>query len=111
MKMGRYTFEQKVQACEDIISRKRSPFDVARDLNVPIWLPLKWWDEYEEDGPEAFLPESQYTEYPKEFKEAVVDEWKSHSGPVEYFAQKYHIPRDLLLKWINRSMEGEDLDD
>jgi transposase-like protein len=55
-----FTPTQKLQAVQDIISKKKRPTQVARELNVSENTLIKWRQRYAEQGEQAFeAPENE----------------------------------------------------
>ena len=78
--MGRkakYTYEEKLQACMDYLSRKRSAKEIADRLQMRKDGPDKvrqWVKQYQTNGPEILQETKTNTTYTKEFKLQVVEE-------------------------------------
>lgn len=107
--MGRkakYTKEQKVQACEDYISGRKSAKQIKYELNMGkcgARLVLEWVKSYRINGHSIFDNKSTNNSYSKEFKEMVVQEYLNGHGSVNDLAAKYSIPKhDTVLKWVNK---------
>ncbi|MBQ1899925.1 MAG: transposase [Erysipelotrichaceae bacterium] len=118
--MGRkakYTPEQKVQACEDYLSGKKSAIQIARDLNMGKHGKVRvreWVKKYKAYGASAFEETHTNKSYSKQFKEKVVKEYLSGKGSQEDLALRYGIPsRVTVLKWVlsyNNHIELKDYD-
>nr|MCR5795925.1 transposase [Solobacterium sp.] len=116
--MGRkvkYTFEQKVQACEDYISGRKSAAQIAHELSMTKYgdgLIRKWAHTYKALGPETFLPKKHNQKYSKEFKMQVVQEYMNGQGSYEELANKYGIPQRIAIRrWVIKYTEGEEIRD
>jgi transposase-like protein len=57
-----YTPAQKLQAVQDIITKKKRPTQVARELNVAENTLIKWRKLYAEHGETAFQPQDDTVE-------------------------------------------------
>ena len=74
--MGRkqkYTVEQKVKACEDYLSNKKSAIMIARELSMGKYGRRKiyeWVYAYKINGSQIFEYKPKNTSYSKEFKES-----------------------------------------
>ena len=118
--MGRkqkYTVEQKVKACEDYLSGKKSAIMIARELSMGKHGRKRvgeWANIYKTNGAQMFEDKPKNASYSKEFKEKVVREYLSGKGSLETIANKNHIPRyDTLYGWVkkyNNHIELEDYD-
>ena len=53
-----YTPQQKLQAVQDIITKKKRPTQVSRELNVTENTLIKWRKLYAEQGETAFQPQT-----------------------------------------------------
>lgn len=118
--MGRknkYTVEQKVKACEDYLSGKKSVIVIARELSMGKngWRTIyEWAHAFKANGAQIFEYKSKNASYSKEFKEKVVREYLSGKGSLETLANKYCIPKQSTISgWIkkyNNHIEFEDYD-
>ena len=96
--MGRkakYTKEQKVQACEDYLSGRKSAEQIKIELNMGkcgARLVLEWAKSYRVNGHSIFDNKSTNNKYSKEFKEMVVQEYLQGYGSSIDLAAKYGIP-------------------
>ena len=72
--MGRkakYTKEQKVQACEDYLNKRKSAEQIRIELNMAEYgaiLVLKWVKSYRVNGHSIFDHKSTNNKYSKEFR-------------------------------------------
>ena len=111
----KYTYEQKVQACEDYISGKFSAKEIAQKLHMTKTGPKRireWAHQYETNGAAVFLPQKHNKTYSKEFKESVVREYLDGSGSMEDLTYKYNISNQgTLWQWIIKYTEGEEIKD
>jgi transposase-like protein len=117
--MGRkakYSTKQKVQACEDYLSGRKSARQIARELgikhgNVRV---REWVNMYKKHGREIFNNKPHNRSYSKEFKEKVVREYLSGQGSLNNLMAKYGIPsKETIRDWIsmyNKHIEMKDYD-
>ena len=118
--MGRktkYSPEQKVQACIDYVSGKKSVKQIAHELNMGkrgrdhIY---KWVKIYQIHGAAAFERGKSNRHYSKEFKEKAVKEYLNGEGSIYDLLAKYNLPTDSILRsWIkkyNSHIELKDYD-
>ncbi len=118
--MGRkakYTPEQKVQACEDYLSGRKSVIQIARQLDMGKGGEVrvhKWSKRYKAYGPSAFEETHHNRTYSKEFKEKVVKEYLAGKRSYPDLAVKYSIPSDETIRqWVssyNNHIELRDYD-
>jgi len=101
----KYSLEQKVQACEDYLSGKHTPTELARKLNIQkrgAALVRRWVGKYQVYGSVAFLPKKHNNSYTKEFKESVVREYLDGQASIEELSIKHNIPgSNTLYQWIS----------
>ncbi len=118
--MGRnnkYSFEQKVQACEDYLSGRKSAVEIARQLNMGIGGEChirQWSKKYKAYGSSVFEETHHNRTYSKEFKQKVVKEYLSGRGSLKDLAVKYGIPSyETPRQWVlsyNNHIELKDYD-
>ena len=116
--MGRkakYTYEEKLQACMDYLSRKRSAKEIADRLQMRKDGPDKvrqWVKQYQTNGPEILQETKTNTTYTKEFKLQVVEEYLSGSGSLRELQVKYKIrSSEQIRRWISKYNSHEELKD
>lgn len=108
-----YAYEDKVKACEDYLSGKRSMIQIANDLglNKPNGAMDRWIRLFREQGANSLLPKAKNSAYTKEFKMHVVEEYVDGQGSAEVIAAKHNVNAAILYKWIslyNSDMELKD---
>lgn len=116
--MGRkqkYTVEQKVKACEDYLSGKKSTISIARELSMSRHgsrIVYEWVCAFKVNGAQAFESKPKNASYTKEFKEKVVREYLSGKGSLESLANKYCIPKhSTISNWIRKYNKHIELED
>ena len=116
--MGRktkYTYEEKLQACMDYLSGKRSAKEIADRLQMRKDGPDKvrqWVKQYQTNGPEILQETKTNTTYTKEFKLQVVEEYLSGSGSLRELQVKYKIrSSEQIRRWISKYNSHEELKD
>lgn len=107
--MGRkakYSTEQKIQACIEFISSKKSAIQIARELEMGKNGDDKirfWAKKYTLHGPSCFEQKKHNTSYTKEFKEKVVKEYLSSKGSYLDISIKYNLSTDsILIGWVSK---------
>ena len=118
--MGRkakYSAKQKVQACEDYLSGKKSASQIARELGMRKCGDGKvreWVRQYRINGAEIFENGPHNKSYSKEFKGKVVQEYLAGRGSMSDLQAKYGIPSfETISRWIsmyNNHIEIKDYD-
>lgn len=90
--MGRkakYTFEQKLKACEDYLSGHKSASVIAEELSMGKYGKkriLEWAHRYRKNGPDILRETKTNNAYSREFKIQVVEEYLSGSNSAEDLA-------------------------
>ena len=107
--MGRkakYTVEQKVKACEEYLSGKKSAKKIACELGMGKKGRCRiheWANLYKLNGPSIFDSSSGNHSYSKEFKEKVVKEYLDGKGSLLDLSAKYGIPNSSTIHcWIKK---------
>ncbi|MGN1399840.1 MAG: transposase [Erysipelotrichaceae bacterium] len=107
--MGRrekYTKEQKIQACEDYLSGRKSAAEIVSDLNMSKRgdeLIRRWSKQYKVLGHTVFDNKPHNNKYSKEFKITVVNEYLKGKGSYLDLATRFGIPNgSILLSWVNK---------
>lgn len=118
--MGRkakYSTKQKVQACEDYLSGRKSAVQISRELGMGKRGPVRvreWVNMYKKHGREIFNNKPHNRSYSKEFKEKVAREYLSGQGSLNNLMAKYGIPsKETIRDWIsmyNKHIEMKDYD-
>ena len=118
--MGRkakYSAEQKIQACEDYLSGKKSAIRNARELEMGKRgsdRVYEWIRMYKMYGSAIFDDKPHNKSYSKELKEKVVKEYLAGQGSLNDITEKYGIPSsETIRRWISmydKHMEIKDYD-
>lgn len=105
-KRTKYTAKQKIKACEDYLSGKKSSRQIARELNMGNGGKchvVEWSKKYKIYGASVFEETHHNKSYSKEFKEKVVREYLDGKGSQMDLMVKYNIPSQAtLIQWISR---------
>ena len=116
--MGRkakYTKEQKVKACKDYLSGRKSASKIAIELNMGKRgrdLVREWVKQYKVHGYTVFDNKSTNNRYSKEFKINVINEYLQGHGSSMDLAIKYGIPKcTTVLSWVNKYNSHKELKD
>lgn len=118
--MGRkakYSAEQKIQACEDYLSGRKSAVEIAMQLDMGKGGKVhvrQWSKMYKAHGSSVFEESHHNRSYSKEFKEKVVREYLSGRGSFRDLALRYNVPSDnTIIQWVssyNNHIELRDYD-
>lgn len=118
--MGRkakYSSEQRVQACEDYLSGRKSAIQIARELDMGKHgrkCVMEWARRYKACGVSVFEETHTNHSYSKEFKESIVKEYLEGKGSLRDLAVGYGMPSHLtVLQWVrkyNNHIELRDYD-
>ena len=118
--MGRkakYSQEQKLQACIDYFSGKKSVVQISAELQMGkrgVAQVYKWIRRYSISGASAFESKEANNHYSKEFKESIVLEYLKGKGSLIDLTVKYNLASDETLRaWVikyNSHIELKDYD-
>ena len=118
--MGRkakYSAEQKILACEDYLSGRKSAVEIAKQLGMGKGGKdhvRQWSKMYKAHGSSVFEESHHNRSYSKEFKEKVVREYLSGRGSFRDLAVRYNVPSDnTIIQWVssyNNHIELRDYD-
>ena len=116
--MGRkakYTYEEKLEACGEYLSGKKSASEIAQELQMGKYgtsMVLDWSRKYQEQGPEILKEVSNNAAYTKEFKKKVVEDYLAEKGSLRDLAIKYGIrSKEQIRRWISKYNRNEELKD
>ena len=113
--MGRktkFSYEDKLKACEDYINGIASVSQIAEKLKANERVVQRWINKYRMNGPESLMPKLKNSSYTKEFKIKAVEDYLSGGGSQEEICNKYQIPsHETLRKWIAKYNGHEELKD
>ena len=100
-KRHKYTFQQKVKACEDYKSGKYSMAQIARNLGMGRGggtYVMDWVAKYENHGPAAFLSEHHNKTYAKEQKQQAVHDYLDGKGSYRFITNQYGLRSETQLQ-------------
>lgn len=116
--MGRkakYTKQQKVQACEDYLSGRKTAIQISVELNMGKRgddRVRNWAKNYRANGHVIFDNKSANNRYSKEFKEMIVKEYLDGHGSSCDLSAKYGILKDdTVLNWVKKYNSHRELRD
>lgn len=115
--MGRknkYTFEEKVKACEDYLSGRKSAIKISRELKIGKYgagIVRSWAKQYSSNGPTSLKPRTKNATYTKEFKFKVINDYQNGDS-LNGLKIKYNIPSSsTILAWVNKYNRHEEIED
>lgn len=99
----KYTYEEKVKACEDYLNGKRSASQIAYDFGLKelpgsMW---HWFHMYRENGAHSLLPKEKNSTYTKDFKLKVIKECIEGTSSAEFVSAKYNISSTVVYRWLS----------
>jgi len=112
----KYSHGEKIRACEDYFSGKRSASQIATDFGLKeLTGGIKtWFQLYKIQGSDALLPKSKNPSYSSEFKIKAVEEYIDGNGSLREISARYCISGEsTLYKWFlkyNSDMKLSDYD-
>lgn len=116
--MGRkakYTYEQKLKACTEYLSGKKSTSQIVQELQMGKQGKVKvvlWAKMYRAYGAESLKDKTRNSKYTKEFKQKVVEEYLAGKGSLHELVIKYGIRSDSQIRqWISKYNRNEELKD
>jgi transposase len=111
----KYSYEDKVKACEDYASGKSSAAEIARDLKMGKGgerTVQSWVKQLDLQGPQVFLPTHHNQKYSKELKIQVVQDYLAEKGSIDRIANQYGLRSTTQLqKWVKKYTGHEELKD
>lgn len=112
---SKYSYDQKVQACEDYLSGRKSASQIAQELSMPKsgdGKIRKWAHQYEKLGAQIFLPKKHNQKYSKEFKQQVVQEYLKGEGSYEELTNRHGISSyGTVHQWVMKYTKGKEIKD
>lgn len=117
MSKSKFSKEQRIQACQEYISGKKSAIQIASELNLGKQGKVRvrtWARIFEVQGEKAFSTVKGNRSYSREFKSMVVNEYLSGKSSLRDLMVKYNIPAIITIQqWImkyNNHIELKDYD-
>ena len=117
MSKSRFSIEQKIQACQEYISGKKSAKQIANELNLGKQgnISVRTWARiFQVQGASAFYSGKGNRSYSKELKIMVVNEYLSGKCSLRDLMVKHNIPGIMTVQqWIlkyNNHIELKDYD-
>ncbi|MEI7563620.1 MAG: helix-turn-helix domain-containing protein [bacterium] len=100
---NKYSYEEKLRACEDYFYGRRSASQIATDFGLKeLTGGIKtWFQLYKTQGSDALLPKSKNSSYSSEFKIKTVEEYINGNGSLREISARYGISGESTLhKWF-----------
>lgn len=117
MSKPKFSKEQRIQACQEYISGKKSATEIANELNLGKQGKVRirtWARIFQVQGEKAFSTSKGNRSYSREFKIMVVNEYLSGKSSLRDLMVKYNIPAiTTIQQWImkyNNHIELKDYD-
>lgn len=112
--MGRkskFTPKQKIEACEKYITGYGSTYSIAEELSVSSETFRRWLLKYKNNGKDCFEESNSNNSYSSEFKIKVIKEYLEGKGSSSDIAAKYNITDSMVINWVNKYNNGEEIKD
>lgn len=112
--MGRkskFTSKQKIEACEKYIKGHGSLRSISDKLGITYESFRHWILKYKNNGKECFEELNTNNSYSSEFKMIVIKEYLEGKGSSPDIAAKYNITNSMVISWVNKYNNGEEIKD
>lgn len=112
--MGRkskFTPKQKIEACEKYIKGHGSLYSISNELGITHELFRRWVLKYKNNGKDCFNESNTNNSYSSEFKMKVIKEYLEGKGSFVDIAAKNNITYSMVLNWVNKYNNGEEIKD
>ena len=112
--MGRkskFTYEQKIEACERYINGKGSYRSISLELGIDWSSFREWVYKYKNNGKYSFRESNTNNSYSSEFKKKVIKEYLDGKSSFLDIAAKYNISFSMAKKWVKKYNKGEEIKD
>ena len=112
--MGRkseFTSKQKIEACKKYINGHGTIYSIANELGISYESFRRWVLKYKKNGKDCFEESNINNSYSSEFKIKVINEYLEGKGSLSDIAAKYNISHSMVLSWVNKYNNGEEIKD
>ena len=112
--MGRkskFTSKQKIEACEKYIKGQGSLCSISDELGITCQSFRRWLLIYKNNGKDCFEESNTNNSYSSEFKMKVIKEYLNGKGSFVDIAAKYNIADSMVISWVNKYNNGEEIKD
>lgn len=112
--MGRkskFTSKQKIETCEKYINGHGSTYSIANELGISYESFRRWVLKYKNNGKGSFEESNTNKSYSSDFKIKVIKEYLDGKGSLADIAAKNNITYSMVIRWINKYNNGEEIKD
>ena len=112
--MGRkskFTPMQKIEACEKYLNGHGSLCSISYELGIVVESFRRWLLTYKNNGKDCFEESNTNNSYPSGFKIKVIKEYLDGKGSFVDIAAKYNITDSMVISWVNKYNNGEEIKD
>lgn len=112
--MGRkskFTPKQKIEACEKYLNGHGSLCSISKELGITHESFRRWLLKYKNNGKDCFEETNTNNSYSSEFKMIVIKEYLEGKGSSPDIAAKYNITYSMVISWVNKYNNGEEIKD
>lgn len=112
--MGRkskFTSKQKIEACEKYIKGQGSLCSISDELGITCQSFRRWLLTYKNNGKDCFEESNTNNSYSSGFKIKVIKEYLDGKGSFVDIAAKYNITDSMVISWVNKYNNGEEIKD
>ena len=108
---SRFTPKQKIEACEKYIKGHGSICSISDELGIAYESFRRWLLKYKNNGTVCFEESNINKSYSSEFKIKVIKEYLDGKGSFVDIAAKYNITDSMVIIWVNKYNNGEEIKD
>ena len=108
---SRFTPKQKIEACEKYINGRGSTYSIADELGIAYESFRRWLLKYKNNGKDCFEESNTNNSYSSEYKIKVIKEYLNGKGSTSDIAAKYNIADSMVISWVNKYNNGEEIKD
>ena len=108
---SRFTPKQKIEACEKYINGRGSTCSIADELGIAYESFRRWLLKYKNNGKDCFEESNTNNSYSSEYKIKVIKEYLNGKGSTSDIAAKYNIADSMVISWVNKYNNGEEIKD
>lgn len=102
---------KKIEACEKYLNGHGSLRSISDELGITVESFRRWLLKYKNNGKDCFEESNSNNSYSSEFKIKVIKEYLEGKGSSSDIAAKYNITDSMVISWVNKYNNGEEIKD